>query len=239
MWVFKSKIRNSFLAANPKVLTQTLLHQKTLERYLSKKRLVHFIVKEIHRSVGPEYVMIVRNPYKRVESFFKEKLRQKVALVLNKNNPYKLKRHQTIFYEYLKIDPSDSLENQVKSLMCLDFRSFVKLIPELYKKEDHLAPQTYNFSRSLFGIYRTMKMNKYIRIESIDELDWLASYFSLDLSVRNNDSSDVKDNIQWDNESIAIVQQVYQSDFNTFKYDLNYPGAFLKRKGTINSTKSH
>jgi hypothetical protein len=81
MWVFKSLIRKSYLATNPKVLGQTLLRQKNLVRFTSRRRYIHFLQKEISIEFGPEYVMLVRNPYKRVESYFKEKLRQKVKMV--------------------------------------------------------------------------------------------------------------------------------------------------------------
>ena len=123
------------------------------------------LLKEIHPELGPEYIMLVRNPYRRLESFFKEKLRQKVNMVFDEN-PYVLKRHQEIFYPYLKINPSDSLETKVSGLLKLSFKDFIMNVKAVYKFEDHIAPQTLNFSRGVFGLDRVMRMNRYIHFEN-------------------------------------------------------------------------
>jgi hypothetical protein len=223
MWVFKSLIKNSYLATNPKVLGQTLLLQKNLERFISKKRYVHFLQKEISTEFGPKYIMLVRNPYKRVESYFKEKLRQKVKMVFAEK-PYGLKRHQEIFYPYIGVKPSDSMEAKVAGLLNFSFNDFVARIPDVYKREDHLAPQTHNFSRTLFGIKRTMKMNRCVHVENKEEMEWLANYFELDLSIRaNNSSSEDNEMIEWNDKSIEIVKALYKMDFETFGYDSDYP----------------
>jgi hypothetical protein len=72
------------------------------------------LAEEVRPEFGPEYIMLVRNPYRRLESFFKEKLRQRLDGV----------RRKSIYTEelsadlpsVLKIDPSDSLENKVSGL---------------------------------------------------------------------------------------------------------------------------
>jgi hypothetical protein len=223
MWVFKSLIKRSYLATNPKVLGQTLLLQKNLVRYTSRKRYIHFLQKEINAGLGPEYIMLVRNPYIRVESYFKEKLRQKVKMVFDEK-PYILKRHQEIFYPYIGIKASDSLETKVTCLLNFSFKDFVARIPEVYQMEDHLAPQTFNFTRKVMGVERTMKMNRYVHVENEDEMNWLACHFGLDLSIRaNSSSSESNERIVWDDESIAIVRSLYKRDFDLLGYEMNYP----------------
>lgn len=222
MWIFKSTIKNCYLAANPKVMTQTLLRQKNLVRFTSKKRYMHFLLKEISLHAGPEYFMLVRNPYNRLESYFKEKLRQKVKMVFDET-PYILKRHQTIFYPYVGLTEGDSLERKHDRLLQFDFKRFIHALPEVYRVEDHLAPQTTNFSRSFLGKTFTMKMNRYVRIENKDEFGDVASYLELDFSVRLNSSAGVDEKIEWDNETEAIVQRIYRKDFETFGYDDRRP----------------
>jgi hypothetical protein len=217
MWVFKSSIRDSYLATNPKVLTQTLLQQANLTRFTSKRRYLHMLAKEVSPEFGPEYVMLVRNPYKRLESFFKEKLRQKVKMVFD-DNPYVLKRHQEIFYSYLKIKPSDPLEVKASALLKLSFKEFIMNIKNVYQLEDHIAPQTLNFSRKFMGVTRVMQMNKYVHLENGVEMKWLADYFKLDLSIRINTTREVDDTIEWDKESIAVVKDIFRKDFETFGY---------------------
>lgn len=217
MWIFRSKIRNCYLAANPKVLTQTLLRQKNLIRFTSKRRYVHFLLKEVSIEAGPEYIMLVRNPFKRVESYFREKLRQKVRLVFDQP-PYVLKRHQTIFYPYLGLTEEDSLQKKHDRLLALDFKSFVRALPDVFAVEDHLAPQTRNFSRSILGKSFTMKMNRYVQIERKSEMEDLARYLGLDLSIRLNSSADINEPIVWDDESVEIIKRIYEDDFTTFGY---------------------
>jgi len=172
-------------------------------------------------NLGPEYVMLVRSPYLRVESYFREKLRQKVKKVFDKEKPYTLKRHQEIFYPYIGLSSSDSLETKVEGLLNFSFKDFVSRIPEVYTIEDHLTPQTYNFTRSFFGFERMMRMNRYVHVENKNEMLWLADYFKLNLSIRVNDSSGEGKSIEWDDESISIVKSLYKRDFEVFGYDNN------------------
>ncbi len=222
MWIFRSTTKDCYLAANPKVLTQTLLRQRNLVRFTSKKRYIHFLLKEVRADAGPEYIMLVRNPYKRLESYFKEKLRQKVKMVFDVN-PYILKRHQTIFFPCLGLSEDDSLQRKQERLLQLDFKRFILALKDVYKFEDHLSPQTMNFSRSMFGKTFTMKMDRYVKIESKEELGDLASYLGLDFSIRLNSSAEVDERIDWDDETEAIVQQIYKNDFETFGYNNERP----------------
>jgi len=177
------------------------------------------LAKEVSPSMGPEYVMLVRNPYKRLESFFKEKLRQKVKMVFD-DDPYILKRHQEVFYSYLKIKSSDPLEVKAAALLKLTFKEFIMNVRDVYKIEDHISPQTLNFSRSLMGVNRVMRMNKYVHLENADEMKWLADYFKLDLSIRINTTHEIDDAIEWDDESISVVKEIFRKDFDTFSYSV-------------------
>jgi len=168
--------------------------------------------------------MLVRNPYLRIESYFKEKLRQKVRMVFDEAKPYVLKRHQEIFYPYLGLKQSDPLEAKVASLLQFSFKDFVARIPEVYIVEDHLTPQTLNFTRTIMGVQYTMKMNRYVHVENRKEMEWLANRFELDLSIRvNSTSSEASEMIEWDSESVAIVRKIYVRDFQILGYDVDYP----------------
>jgi hypothetical protein len=104
------------------------------------------------------------------------------------------------------------------------FNDFVARIPDVYALEDHLAPQTLNFSRTLLGMERTMKMNRCIHVEDKEEMVWLANHFGLDLSIRaNNSSSEDNEKIEWDNKSLEIVKALYKRDFEALGYNTNYP----------------
>ena len=63
-----------------------------------------------------------------------------------------------------------------------------------------------------------MRMNKYVHLENADEMKWLADYFKLDLSVRINTTHEINDSIEWDDESVAVVKNIFKKDFETFGY---------------------
>lgn len=216
MFVFKSKLKNTYIATNPKVLTRTLYDQKELSRYVSKKRYFHFLLNKF--SIGPNYIFLSRDPYSRIESFFKEKLRQKVKMVLDKDNPYQLKRHQEIFYPFFNIDSSYPDSLKVEKLLNIDFNEFIRIIPRVYKIEDHLNLQTDNFSRKFLNLNLGPNFSTIVHIEDKEAMSSLASELKLDLSRRNNSSEDVDDILIWNKRSIEIVNDLYQKDFEILGY---------------------
>ena len=162
MYVFKSQVRDSYLATNPKVLTRTLLSQKSLARVTGKIRYAHMIAKNINPALGPEYIMLARNPFLRVESFFKEKLRLRVRQALDPVDPYLLKRHQELFYPRANIAQGDSLEDKVRKLLSIRFEDFVEELPKVIEYDDHLRSQTGNFAKSFFRKKFYFPMNRYV-----------------------------------------------------------------------------
>ena len=223
MFVYKSKINGDFIAANPKVLTSTLDSQKNIQRYFSKKRYIHFVCQNIGISVDGKYFFLTRNPFSRIESYFKEKLRQKVLKVFDEDHPYQLKRHQEIFYPYLNIDDNTSDEEKVKKLLELNFNHFVELLKKVYKKEDHLSLQSDNYTRNLMGIKVRPKFENILHIERKRDLDFLSNHFELNLGIRKNTSNDENNEILWSDKSIQIIQNLYHNDFELLGYskDIN------------------
>ena len=223
MFVYKSKVNGDFIAANPKVLTSSLNVQDNIERYFSKKRYLHFISQNLGISGFGNYYFLTRNPFSRVESYFKEKLRQKVFKVFDDDQPYQLKRHQEIFYPFIDIDENTTDEEKVKKLLELGFEDFIKLIQKVYKQEDHLSLQTDNYTRNLFGFYVRPKFENIIHIEREKDLNFLSNHFEINLGIRKNSSHDEKNEIIWTDQSIQIVQNLYHKDFELLGYskDIN------------------
>lgn len=222
MFVYKSKINGDFIAANPKVLTSTLDSQKNILRYFSKKRYIHFVCQNIGVSAGGKYFFLARNPFSRIESYFNEKLRQKVLKVLDQVQPYQLKRHQEIFYPYLNIDDNISDEEKVKKLLELNFNDFVELLQKVHRKEDHLSLQSDNYTRNLLGIRLRPKFENILHVERERDLDFLSNHFELNLGIRKNTSNDEKDEIVWSDKSIQIVKNLYHNDFELLGYSKDF-----------------
>lgn len=196
-------------------MTRTLLRQPTLERVLSKKRYLHFAANTV--SLGPDYTLLARNPYDRLESFFREKLRRRARGALDPDDPSRLKRAQTIFFPALGVSVADPIEAQVEALLSLDFERFVCLLPDVATLDDHLAPQTSNYSRRLLGRSWLLPFDHVVRIEDPETMGRLADDFQLDLATRFNATPG--ESIDWSPAAREIVNDVYRRDFERLGYE--------------------
>lgn len=214
MWIFRLKGSNRYLATNPKVMSSTLQRQQSLVRFVSRRRYLHFAANTI--SIGPDYTLLARNPCTRVESFFREKLRKRPLEALDQDRPYQLKRHQTIFYPALGVSLDDPLQTQVDALLSLDFDRFVSLLPGIAHLEDHLNPQTANYTRRVLGYKWVLPFDHIVQMEDAPALRRLADEFHLDLSERANQTDD--ESLEWSRESKATVAALYRDDFRRLRY---------------------
>jgi hypothetical protein len=174
-------------------------------------------LKALNSRIPPEYVLLARDPYSRVESFFHEKLRYRVGQALNPSDPYQLKRHQTVFYPWLDTSAEEPIAAQVETLLEMSFDQYVRLIPEVWHIEDHLAPQTTNYTRTVFGRPIRMGFDRIVHVEDELAMQETAERFRLDLAIRQNASERLHE-VAWSDEGRAIVRQVYAQDFEVLGY---------------------
>ena len=191
---FYNKKEKYYISVNFKVMYSSMRIQKHL------KKVKPFWLK---LSSKPKYV-IGRDPYTRLESFYRDKLNKD----LDKTN-YWL-RSQKIFFKPLGLKKSDSIEKKYAALKNISFQEFIQFLPEVYMNNRHLHPQ--------YKIFKNLKVEKKFKMESKDDRDYIENNLKLDLSKKANTTQKSKFDLQWNQNMINIVNKLYHQDFDYFNY---------------------
>lgn len=152
-----------------------------------------------------EIQLIVRNPYDRLESFFRDKLRKHAGVG-------KWQHSQRIFFPYLNLQKTSPQEEKKQALLNLSFSDFIALLPKIYQKDHHLHPQ--------YWIEKGIHVDQILKLEQSDDLSFLSQHIGVDFTKKENSTQGNAYDIEWGNASKKIVQEVYQEDYKRYKYKL-------------------
>lgn len=191
---FYNKQEQYFISVNFKVMYSSLRIQK----HLKKIKLFW-----LRLSSKPKYV-IGRNPYTRLESFYRDKLNKDLD-----QTDYWL-RSQKIFFKPLEIKKSASIEKKYTALKNISFQEFIHFLPEVYMNNRHLHPQ--------YKIFKNLKVEKKFKMESEKDKHFIEENLKLDLSKKANTTEKAKFDLQWNDAMYKIVNELYKDDFEYFNY---------------------
>lgn len=206
--------KNITISTNLKVMYSSLKAQPSLKKM---RRIVFLwmIVKEkMSISKRQKHYLLVRHPYSRLESFFKNKLRKSVT------SDDKWQPSQRIFFPLLHISKKDSPKTIQSKLRAITFEQFIEWLPRLYKENRHLYPQFWIEYLNTNSSNWRIGFDKVCPIEDTEQLKQVASELGLDLSIQKNSTKDTNIEISWTPELKAIVQEIYQEDFKRYNYPL-------------------
>ena len=222
MIYFYNPSKDYFIATNEKVLSSTLKSMSELMLVQRKKIFISYLKKKLLFIKNQPHYLFVRNPYKRIESFFKEKLREKVRNSTEHKNPYKLKLHQKIFYSYAGVNVKDGLEEKQRKLLNFTWLQFIESLPYVYQLDPHLKPQSKILVPKIKNFFPyPMKFDKVFKIDDVNHRREIESVLGLDLSVRKNQSPPNKE-IIWNKKIFNIVNKLYKDDFEKLGYKMNH-----------------
>lgn len=223
MYTFYNRRKGYFLSTNTKVLSSTLFKQEELERADRKFELLNNLKKRFGVFKDRPHYLIVRNPYTRIESFFREKLRSKVALITNKDKPYSIKLHQEIFFPFAGIKREEPEYIKKQKLEKFSWRQFINALPKVYDMDAHLRPQSRILKPTIRHIFQMeLYYDRFFKIEDSDDMKDLSN-LGINLSIKANRTNKSKSEIFWNPRMIDLVQDIYKYDFKNFGYDLQYP----------------
>jgi hypothetical protein len=161
------------------------------------------IFKQIHRNPPGKTefgIGIVRNPYSRVESFYKDKMIQAMTPMFRQSCQKYLAK---VFDRQRLIDKKISFQEFV-------LNGLGKNLVEISKADGHLNPQSDFIPRGI---------KKFVHIECPEEMEYLSGLIGVDLTeIKSNNTNNVQTDLTWTPEMRKIVKDIYREDFNRFGY---------------------
>jgi len=221
MIYFYNSLKGYFIATNEKVLSSSLKSMSEVVQVHRKKIIINDLKNKLIFIDNDSQFLFVRNPYKRIESFFKEKLREKVKNSTKYDNPYNLKLHQKIFYPYAGVNENDEVEEKQKKILNFTWLQFIESLPYVYQLDPHLKPQSGVLWPKIKNWFPyAMKFDKIFKIDDTNHRKEIESVLGLDLSIRKNQSPP-NNEIIWNKKAFGIVNKLYKNDFVKFDYKMN------------------
>jgi hypothetical protein len=221
MILFQSKmVGNVTITTNFKIMYTSLSKQQSLEEITELgiiNNIRRFIVyKHLQKHTN---LLLVRNPYLRLESFFKDKFR--------KNLPTSEKEEwqncQKIFFESFSLRLNDTVQTKRNAFLNTSFEQFILMLPLTFMKNQHLFPQYLSLSFRIRLLKKIIKQfpilfDKILKLENQNDIEFLEQSLEINLTQRRNTSKDVKELINWNTEMIKIANKLYMKDFESFDY---------------------
>ncbi|GHC12854.1 sulfotransferase family 2 domain-containing protein [Cerasicoccus arenae] len=182
---------------------------KYLGEYVTPRLFLHAMV----RKPGSAKI-ILRNPYDRTVSCFKDKYRKQPTRI-KESNFYWQECHHVVFERLgVALDASD--EAKTEALLAFSFKDFIQLLPEIYHLDSHFHPQHWlmqiHWKGRRFGQWPKCEILFMEQLETIGQLP------GLNLGKRINSTGHVQTDFEFDEESKAIVHQLYRKDFELGSY---------------------
>jgi hypothetical protein len=146
---------------------------------------------------------LVRSPYTRLESFYKDKLIKAMSKEMN----------QSCQRAMAEIFGRERLVNQQVSFQEFILESFKRNLPHILEKkyyDSHFKTQS-SFIPS--------PINHVIHIENLEEMDKLSDILGINLNeYQYNNTNDIEIALEWTSEMRELVNDFYRVDFERFGY---------------------
>ena len=211
---FHNKEASYYISANSKVMSSTLKVANNLEQANLKKMLVDNIMKRIGLKSKYSFFLIVRDPHKRLESYYNNFFGIRVQRLGE--------THFKLEYSHLEILNNLGYKVKIEDisyktiLSKLTYNDIVKILPKISNKDSHLIPQTYLLKWHYGKVKSKLKMDRILKMENEDDLSFISKELGIDISSKYNKSIDRDTSL--DKDYLKIVQEVYKEDYIEFNY---------------------
>ena len=212
---FYNKEAHYYISANSKVMSSTLKVADNLEQANLKKMLVDNMMKRIGLKSKYRFFLIVRDPNKRLESYYNNFFGVRVQRLGETH--FKLEHSHLEILKNLgyKVKIEDISHKDILSK--LTYNDIVKILPKITKKDSHLIPQN-SLLKWHFGKFKSkLKIDRVLKMENDDDLNFISKELSIDISKKYNRSSISKD-LSITQKSKDVIKEVYKKDFKSFDY---------------------
>ena len=208
---FKSRDHGYCIVTNFKVMYSTLTHQQDIFR------LDNFRSSDLLNYPGKKY-LIVRNPYYRLESFFRDKF-----VISPREFGCQEKRGwqvcQKLFFDEYAIDTRCSAAVQ-RALMTTTFEEFIRFLPSKFMLDPHLWPQLLAAYVREGREVRQIVFDEILQMEDETHIAFLERELNIDTSKRYNETASRHTGISWSTQARKIVNDLYKIDFEQLGYEI-------------------
>ncbi|HRX82330.1 MAG TPA: sulfotransferase family 2 domain-containing protein [Pirellulaceae bacterium] len=219
---FICRSKPHLLATNLKAMFSTLTTQPQLERLSRPSQLWHSYLRSRHvREYGPQY-LIVRDPYRRLISFFNDKFRQHPSGVQPALGYEEWQTCQKLFFPYLGVTRTTKPEEIRGILIDTSFEEFVTLLANVFQRDGHLRPQNRIRFVSIKGLeVGTFSVEHTLKMENAADMQFLSENLGVDTNTRHNATANKTTDDLYTPQLLATVNRLYAEDFREYGYDMH------------------
>lgn len=182
-----------------------------IDSYPTPRLLLHALLRERHFKTW----LVVRNPYARIISCFKDKYRKQPMRIAENNFHWQM-CHDVVF-ERRGVPLSASDEAKAAALLEMTFEDFIQLLPIIYPLDEHFHPQAW-LTKLRMGSQRVAKWPVH-RVAQMEDVEMLRLIPGIDLSKQTNSTGHIKKDFEWSDETRQIVRDIYRADFALGAYE--------------------
>ncbi|MEO0794569.1 MAG: sulfotransferase family 2 domain-containing protein [Verrucomicrobiota bacterium] len=215
MPVFRSSSGDGTLAFVSYKATYSQFNQSDEWKELNINLTPRIFLRALTKASNPRRAyFVVREPYARIESCFKDKYRkqpQRIAV----DGFYWQACHRLI-YPYIGITESDSDQKIAEAFLNFSFEDFVKLLPKLHSFDGHFQPQHWS-NRLTLGNKRLLALPG-CEIIRIEDRERFAEIPGIRVDSYANSTKHLNAKTVWTPEMNEIVRKIYRHDFTLGQY---------------------
>ena len=215
---FKIKDENKLVITNFKVMFTSF---KQTSNFIKIKRM------EAKRQIkfnNPDIFFTVRNPYKRVNSFFLDKFRN-IPLNAKLDSSFKWERPQRVFFPLLGLPIRASNHEEIRSrLLETSFKQYIEMLQRIHQVDEHINPQSWILDHPQYFFFQSLDIDlksiKIIRIENKAEMEFFSYQTGFNVQKKANTTPAIKEEINLKGKYLKIINDIYAEDFVNLGYNM-------------------
>jgi hypothetical protein len=213
-------IGNYYITTNYKVLFSTFEALDMLKRVFDPDVVKNHDHGNSRPAERRPHYMLTRNPYDRLESFFRDKFRQHPEGV-DVTAPFEWQRCQKMFSELLGFHSESSTEEVRDKFLNCSFTDFMRYLPQVWQLDGHLFPQHQAHLAKVGKRIEKLVFDRYLKIEREEDRAFLREKLGIDTHVVRNSTKDVRAMIEWTAAARMVANTIYQEDFIVLQYPMH------------------
>jgi hypothetical protein len=218
MPLFADYTKKIFVFTSYKVAYSTLLFEGGKNLNYLNHEVDWIIYKHLLRHFKFLRIQLLRNPYDRIFSLFKDKFRIVPARISNQDFKWQPIHH--IIFPFIGVGDGMTNEQIAEKILNMSIDDFIDFLPRIYLSEGHLIPQKLTSAfRIKNGFYYPLRINKYLKIE--EDKEEIGELLNLNFfTARRNVTNSSIDKFELSEKSIRTINRLYEGDFKLGDYEI-------------------